>query len=50
MAEDAFKNRLAERCYMKMQAILPPSKAIIKYSGFEVIFSYWCQGHCSDTK
>lgn len=33
MAEDTFKDRLCERCYMKLQEMLPLIKSIIKSSG-----------------
>lgn len=39
MAEDAFKDRLAESCYMKLQAILPLINSITKSSVSEVVFS-----------
>lgn len=50
MAEGAFKDRLAESCYMKLQAILPLINSITKSSVSEVVFSYWFQEYCSDTK
>lgn len=50
MAEDAFKHRLAESSCMKLQAILPLIKTIIKSNVFEVIFTYRFQGRCSDSK